>query len=86
MPVVKLYTTRSCGYCVAAKNLLASRGLKYNEIAVDSDPVLRREVMSRSGRHTVPQIWIGETHVGGYDDLYHLDCSGALDALISAHE
>lgn len=86
MPVVKLYTTRSCGYCVAAKNLLSSRGLKYHEIAVDSDPVLRREVMTLSGRHTVPQIWIGEAHVGGYDDLYHLDQSGELEALVSAQK
>ena len=85
MAVVKLYTSRSCGYCVAAKKLLASRGLEYSEIAVDFDPALRKEVMTLSGRHTVPQIWIGETHVGGYDDLYRLDRSGKLDVLISAH-
>ena len=80
---VTLYTTRSCGYCVAAKQLLTSKGVAYNEINVDSDPAMRRKVMTLSGRHTVPQIWVGVTHVGGCDDLHRLNQSGQLDTLIS---
>ena len=81
---VTLYTTRSCGYCVAAKKLLTSKGVVYNEITVDSDPAMRRKMMTLSGHHTVPQIWVGETHVGGCDDLHRLNQSGQLDALISS--
>lgn len=84
MAKVTVYTTRSCGYCVAAKKLLVKKGVKYSEIAVDSDPAMRRELITLSGRHTVPQIWVGETHVGGCDDLHRLDLSGQLDVLIAA--
>jgi len=69
---------------VAAKKLLTEKGVKYSEIAVDSDLAMRRKLITLSGRHTVPQIWVGETHVGGCDDLHRLDQSGQLDVLIAA--
>ena len=81
-PVVTLYTTRFCPYCVRAKNLLDEKNVAYNDIAVDADPGLRQEMMSRSGRRTVPQIWIGEQHVGGFDDLWELQRQGGLDELL----
>lgn len=84
MAQVRIYTTRTCGYCVAAKNLLANKGLTYDEIPVDGDHALRRELVVMSGRHTVPQIWLGETHIGGYDDLRRLDQQGELDRLIAS--
>lgn len=81
---VTLYTTRFCPYCIRAKSLLDSKAVAYREIAVDNDPGLRREMTQRSGRHTVPQIWVGERHVGGYDDLRLLDSQGRLDELLEA--
>ena len=83
MAQVRIYTTRTCGYCVAAKNLLANKGLAYDEIPVDGDYALRRELVVMSGRHTVPQIWLGETHIGGYDDLRRLEQQGELDRLLA---
>jgi glutaredoxin 3 len=83
MAKVTVYTTRFCGYCVAAKKLLIEKGVKYSEVTVDSDPAMRRELITLSGRHTVPQIWVGETHVGGCDDLHRLDLSGQLDMLLT---
>ncbi len=85
MALVKIYTTLSCGYCVAAKNLLAAKGLVYHEISVDNDPVMRRELVVLSGYHTVPQVWIGEMHIGGYDDLRRLEQQGKLDTIIADH-
>ncbi|NQX89682.1 MAG: glutaredoxin 3 [Halioglobus sp.] len=82
MAAVTLYTTRLCPYCVGAKGLLDSKGVAYREIAVDHDPTLRKEMMARSGRRTVPQIWIGEAHIGGFDDLRRLETEGRLDALL----
>ncbi|WP_461519076.1 glutaredoxin 3 [Porticoccus sp.] len=84
MAQVRIYTTRTCGYCVAAKNLLANKGLTFDEIPVDGDDALRRELVVMSGRHTVPQIWLGETHIGGYDDLRRLEQQGELDRLIAS--
>lgn len=81
-PKVVLYGTRFCPYCVAARQLLKRKGAPFEDIAVDSDRALRREVMARSGRDTVPQIWIGATHVGGYDDISELDRRGELDRLL----
>ena len=81
---VTLYTTRFCPYCIRARSLLDSRGVSYRDIAVDHDPGLRREMMARSGRHTVPQIWVGEQHIGGYTDLQLLDSQGRLDKLLEA--
>jgi glutaredoxin 3 len=79
---VTLYTTRYCPYCIRARNLLDSKGVAYRDIAVDNEPQLRREMMIRSGRDTVPQIWIGERHIGGCDDMYLLERQGRLDELL----
>lgn len=79
---VTLYTTRFCPYCIAARSLLDSKGVAYREIAVDHNPGLRKEMMARSGRRTVPQIWVSEQHIGGFDDLRSLDRQGRLDELL----
>ena len=81
-PPIKIYTTAICPYCVRAKDLLKSRDLSYQEIDVTSDDAARDEMVSLSKRRTVPQIWIGDLHVGGCDDLYALDASGELDSLV----
>ena len=81
---VVIYTTRFCPYCIHAKRLLDGKGVAYREIRVDFKPGLRREMMARSGRRTVPQIWIGDTHVGGCDDLVALERNGRLDGLLAA--
>jgi glutaredoxin 3 len=81
---VTLYTTRFCPYCVAARQLLKSKGVAFEDIAVDGDPALRRDMSQRAGgAHTVPQIWVGETHVGGFTDLAALERRGELDGLLS---
>ena len=82
MPVT-IYTTRSCPYCHAAKRLLDSKKVQYGEIAVDGNRELRAEMEKRSGRYTVPQIWINDLHVGGCDDLYDLERAGELDSLLA---
>ena len=79
---VKMYSTRFCPYCIRARMMLESKGIEFEDIGVDSDPERRREMMELSGRRTVPQIWVGETHVGGYDDLAALEYQGALDELL----
>ena len=85
MPSVEIYTTRWCGYCRAAKALLARKGVTFVEIDVGSDPDRRQEMLKRAnGRRTVPQIFIGATHVGGSDDLHALDRAGKLDRLLAA--
>ena len=84
MPDVLMYTSAICPYCVAAKNFLKSRGASYTEVRVDLDPVRRQEMLTRSRRTSVPQIFIGETHVGGYDDLVALDRAGGLKPLLEA--
>lgn len=81
---VVMYSTRFCPYCMQARYLLEGKGVSYTDISVEGQPELRREMTARSGRHTVPQIWIGEQHVGGYDDLARLDLEGRLDQLLSA--
>ena len=83
MAEVKMYTTRFCPYCMRARMLLESKGVAFTDIAVDADPELRREMMQLSGRHTVPQIWIGDQHVGGFDDMAALDRQGKLDELLN---
>lgn len=80
-PVI-MYSTRFCPYCMRARFLLDSKNVEYRDIAVDARPELRREMMEKSGRRTVPQIWIGERHVGGYDDLARLEQAGELDELL----
>jgi glutaredoxin 3 len=82
MAAVTLYTTRYCPFCIGARSLLDSKEVPYRDIAVDHDPGLRREMMDRSGRRTVPQIWVGEQHIGGYDELRLLDHEGRLDELL----
>lgn len=82
MPDVHLYTTRFCPYCIQAKSLLEHKGVNYREIPVDGDPELRLEMMNASGRRTVPQIWIGESHIGGCNELFALERSGELDRLL----
>lgn len=84
MKAVTIYTTRTCPYCVAAKRLLDRKGVTYSEIAVDGNFALRAEMEQRSGRYTVPQIWIGEQHVGGCDDLHALERAGKLDVLLNS--
>ncbi|GAB3284587.1 glutaredoxin 3 [Parahaliea aestuarii] len=79
---VTIYTTPYCPFCIRAKQLLDGKQVSYKEIGVDRDPDLRREMMQRSGRRTVPQIWIGERHVGGFDDLAALDRQGDLNGLL----
>jgi len=81
---VVLYGTRVCPYCVAARRLLRSKGVEFHDVPVDDDPPLRHLIAERSGRDTVPQIWIGEHHVGGFTDLQALDHSGRLDQLLAA--
>jgi len=80
---IVMYASPFCGYCAAAKRLLAGKGVEYTEIDVVAEPEQRAVMMERSGRRTVPQIFIGEKHVGGYDDLKALDVSGELDDLLS---
>ena len=82
MARVLMYTTAICPYCVNAKKLLAQKGVNVEEIRVDQNPQLRIEMMQKSGQRTVPQIWIGELHVGGFTDLWALDKQGKLDGLL----
>jgi glutaredoxin 3 len=81
-PAITLYVTGWCPYCERAKGLLTDKSLVFKEINVDDDAKLRDEMVARSGRRTVPQIFIGDTHVGGCDDLFALEGSGELDRLI----
>ncbi len=78
-----MYTTRFCPYCIAARRLLSSKGVSFEDIPVDGDPDLRRKMTERAGQRTVPQIWVGETHVGGYTELAALEQRGALDQLLN---
>ena len=85
MNPVTIYTTAWCPYCSAAKSLLKEKGVAFREIDVEKTPPERATMMARAGgRTSVPQIFIGETHVGGCDDLYALDKAGKLDALLTA--
>ena len=82
-PEIVMYSTRFCPYCIRAKQLLNSKGWAFEEIAVDFDHEKRMEMMQKSGQRTVPQIWIGETHVGGCDDLFRLEREGQLDPMMN---
>src|SRR4029077_4660934 len=83
MTKVEIYTTRFCPYCHAAKQLLTRKGVEFTEIDVSGDPKGRSEMVARAnGRMTVPQIFIGSTHVGGYDELSALERAGRLDPLL----
>lgn len=83
MSEVTIYTTRFCPFCVQAKRLLSHKGIDFTEISVDGDRELRQQMSALSGRNTVPQIWVGERHVGGCDDLYALEGAGKLDSLLA---
>ena len=84
MAHIKMYATASCPYCIRAKQILAAKGIEQiEEIRVDLEPAQRLAMMEITGRRTVPQIFIGDTHVGGHDDLVALDAQGALDPLLS---
>ena len=80
---VVVYGTRFCPYCMAAKSLLGKKGVEYEYIAVDGKQAMRAELMQRTGQRTVPQIWVGDTHVGGFDDLRRLENDGKLDKLLA---
>lgn len=86
MQAVKMYTTGTCPYCMRAKQVLKAKGVReIEEIRVDLDPAQRQHMMAITQRRTVPQIFIGDTHVGGHDDLVALDQRGGLDALLAGH-
>lgn len=83
MKPVVMYSTAYCPYCMRARQLLKSKGVEFEDIAVDYEPALRQEMMEKSGRRTVPQIWVGDYHVGGCDELFALERSGELDRLLA---
>jgi glutaredoxin 3 len=85
MAKVVMYTSAVCPYCINAERLLRNKGVtEIEKIRVDMQPELRAEMMAKTGRRTVPQIYIGERHVGGFDDLHALDVQGGLDPLLAA--
>ena len=79
-----MYTTRFCPYCMAARQLLNAKGVEYNDIPVDGDADLRRQMSEKAGQRTVPQIWVGDTHVGGFTDLAALEQRGELDRMLAS--
>jgi glutaredoxin 3 len=79
---VLIYSTAMCPYCVAAKNYLKNKGVDYTEVRIDTDQARRQEMLDRARRTSVPQIFVGDTHVGGYDDLVALDRAGGLQPLL----
>ncbi len=83
MPDILIYTSTICPYCIMAKRLLDKKGAHYKELNVDTDPKLREEMMQRTKRRTVPQIYINNYHVGGFDDLHALETSKELDLLLA---
>ena len=85
MAKIRMYSTAVCPYCVRAERLLSSKGVtEIEKIRVDLDPGLRQEMVAKTGRRTVPQIYIGDTHVGGFEDLADLEHAGGLDPLLQA--
>ncbi len=84
MQPVEIYTTPLCGYCAAAKRLLISKGVSFAETDVSAPDARAAMIQKANGRRTVPQIFVGETHVGGFDDLNALERAGKLDALLAA--
>jgi len=83
LPPITLYTSAVCAYCMAAKQFLRSRGLEWNEVRIDQDQDARTRMMETTGRSSVPQIFVGETHIGGYDDMMALHRSGKLEPLLA---
>lgn len=84
MPKIEIYSSANCAYCTAAKSLLKSKGLDYTEIRIDTDSARMQEMLARAHRRTVPQIFIDDQHIGGYDDLVAADRSGELAKLIAS--
>lgn len=82
-PAITMYSSAICPYCVMAKNFLKSRGLDWNEVRIDTDPDARQRMIALARRTSVPQIFIGDTHVGGYDDMMALHRAGKLDPLLA---
>jgi len=85
MPEILIYSANLCPYCTMAKRLLDKKGASYSEINIDSKAGLREEMMQKTRRRTVPQIYIGDIHVGGFDDLYALESKNELDNLLTAN-
>ncbi|PNS08299.1 glutaredoxin 3 [Solilutibacter silvestris] len=83
-PEIVIYSTQVCPYCVAAKNFLKSKGLEWREVRIDLDPVEREKMVAKAKRTSVPQIFVGETHVGGYDDMMALHRAGKFEPLLQA--
>ena len=79
-----MYSTRFCPFCVQARRVFEHKKVVYTDIVVDADPAQRQRMEDLSGRHTVPQIWIGDVHVGGFDELWQLEQRGELDPLLQA--
>ena len=86
MPEILMYTSKICPYCIMAKRLLDRKGVKYTEINVDTNAGAREEMMRKSKRRTVPQIFIGDFHVGGFDELYALEQQQKLDGMLAGGE
>jgi len=82
-PPITLYTSAVCAYCMAAKQFLRSRGLEWEEVRIDLDPDARARMIDTTGRSTVPQIFVGQTHVGGFDDMMALHRAGKFDPLLT---
>ncbi|HBN54197.1 glutaredoxin 3 [Stenotrophomonas sp. MYb238] len=82
-PEITIYSTAVCPYCVAAKNFLKSKGRTWNEVRIDLDPAEREKMMTRTRRTSVPQIFVGDVHVGGYDDMMALHRAGKLEPLLA---
>ena len=80
---VTIYTPRFCPYCVRAKQLLTHKQVAFKDIPVDGRSDLRQDLLQRTGQRTVPQIWVGDTHVGGCDELFALERAGKLDAMLA---
>ena len=86
MPDVTVYTGSFCGSCLQVTSLLTRRGIAYSEVSVEDDPGLREKLLERSGRRTLPQVFVGERYIGGADELRALDASGELAKLIQTEE
>lgn len=82
-PKVTVYGNRTCSYCGAARMLLTKKAVEFQDIVITDDPSLKEEMLERGGGHTVPQIFIGDTHIGGFEELCSLDKSGELDTLLA---
>lgn len=85
-PKITIYTTAICPYCVSAKNFLKSKGLGWTEVRIDTDPTERERMMARARRTSVPQIFVGDVHVGGFDDMMALHRAGKFEPLLSGED